>query len=295
MPIRRYADWLRRRGELERYQSLLVNHFNPAAVPHLMCRDTVSVDWRGELYDCDFNQVLELPLGAARRTLWDVDAARRARGRGRRDGRPLLRLHGGRGLELRRGAGRVSEALSLWPRDRWNEALARERAPAGLAQSDSRARATTWSCWAAAPRGSCRRSSRPELGARVALVEKHLLGGDCLNYGCVPSKTLLRSARAAADAREANRFGVRVPDGVEVDFAGRDGARAARARRDLAARLRAPLRGARGRRVPGRGPLHAVATRSRSRARRCASSARSWRPARARRRRRSRGWPRRAT
>jgi radical SAM/Cys-rich protein len=72
MPIRRYADWLVRRGELERYQALLVNHFNPAAVPHLMCRDTVSVDWRGELYDCDFNQVLELPLGARRRTLWDV-------------------------------------------------------------------------------------------------------------------------------------------------------------------------------------------------------------------------------
>ena len=72
MPIRRHADWLRRRGELERYQGLLVNHFNPAAVPHLMCRDTISVDFRGELYDCDFNQVLELPLGSARRTLWDV-------------------------------------------------------------------------------------------------------------------------------------------------------------------------------------------------------------------------------
>jgi radical SAM/Cys-rich protein len=72
MPIRRYADWLVRRGELERYQALLVNHFNPAAVPHLMCRDTLSVDWRGDLYDCDFNQVLELPLGAKRRTLWDV-------------------------------------------------------------------------------------------------------------------------------------------------------------------------------------------------------------------------------
>ncbi|MGH2901436.1 MAG: arsenosugar biosynthesis radical SAM (seleno)protein ArsS, partial [Solirubrobacteraceae bacterium] len=56
MPIRRYADWLARRGELEAYQALLVNHFNPAAVPGLMCRTTVSVDWRGELFDCDFNQ-----------------------------------------------------------------------------------------------------------------------------------------------------------------------------------------------------------------------------------------------
>ena len=57
------------------------------------------------------------------------------------------------------------------------------------------------------------------LGARVALVEQHRLGGDCLNTGCVPSKTLLRSARAAAAVRDAARFGVRVPDGVEVDFA----------------------------------------------------------------------------
>jgi radical SAM/Cys-rich protein len=72
MPIRRYADWLARRGELERYQSLLVNHFNPLAVPHVMCRDTVSVDWQGELYDCDFNQALELPLAGGRRTLWDI-------------------------------------------------------------------------------------------------------------------------------------------------------------------------------------------------------------------------------
>jgi len=56
------------------------------------------------------------------------------------------------------------------------------------------------------------------LGARVALVEKHLLGGDCLNVGCVPSKALLRCARAAADVRDAGHFGVRVPVGTTVDF-----------------------------------------------------------------------------
>lgn len=55
------------------------------------------------------------------------------------------------------------------------------------------------------------------LGARVALVEKHLMGGDCLNYGCVPSKALIRAARAAADARNAGAFGVRTGD-VSVDF-----------------------------------------------------------------------------
>ena len=56
------------------------------------------------------------------------------------------------------------------------------------------------------------------LGARVALVERHLLGGDCLNTGCVPSKALIRSARAAADVRLAAGVGVRVAD-IAVDFA----------------------------------------------------------------------------
>lgn len=56
------------------------------------------------------------------------------------------------------------------------------------------------------------------LGAKVALIERKLLGGDCLNVGCVPSKALIRAARAAADVRNAGEFGVRVPDGVEIDF-----------------------------------------------------------------------------
>src|SRR5687768_3319979 len=56
------------------------------------------------------------------------------------------------------------------------------------------------------------------LGARVALVERDRMGGDCLNFGCVPSKALLRCARAAADVRDAGRFGVRVPPGATVDF-----------------------------------------------------------------------------
>ena len=72
MPIRRYADWLARRGELDAYQALLVNHFNPATVPGLMCRTTVSVDWRGELFDCDFNQALDLPAAGRRRTIFEL-------------------------------------------------------------------------------------------------------------------------------------------------------------------------------------------------------------------------------
>jgi pyruvate/2-oxoglutarate dehydrogenase complex dihydrolipoamide dehydrogenase (E3) component len=57
------------------------------------------------------------------------------------------------------------------------------------------------------------------LGARVALVERDLLGGDCLNVGCVPSKALIRAARAAAQVRDAAQFGIHVPPGVRVDFA----------------------------------------------------------------------------
>jgi pyruvate/2-oxoglutarate dehydrogenase complex dihydrolipoamide dehydrogenase (E3) component len=56
------------------------------------------------------------------------------------------------------------------------------------------------------------------LGARVALVERDLLGGDCLNVGCVPSKALLRAARAWADVRDAGQFGVEVPPTARVSF-----------------------------------------------------------------------------
>lgn len=56
------------------------------------------------------------------------------------------------------------------------------------------------------------------LGARVALVEAHLLGGDCLNVGCVPSKALLRCAKAAAAVRHAAEFGIRIDGNISVDF-----------------------------------------------------------------------------
>ena len=57
------------------------------------------------------------------------------------------------------------------------------------------------------------------VGARVALIEAHLLGGDCLTVGCVPSKALLRCAKAAAAVRNASRFGVKIDGDVSVDFA----------------------------------------------------------------------------
>ncbi len=74
MPIKRFADMLARTGQEEIYQGLLVNHFNPATVRSLMCRSLLSVGWNGRLYDCDFNQMLDLPLAAAPRTVWDIEA-----------------------------------------------------------------------------------------------------------------------------------------------------------------------------------------------------------------------------
>lgn len=73
MPIKRFAHLLERQGQHEAYMSLLVNHFNAATVPGLMCRSLLSIGWDGQLYDCDFNQMLEMPLGAGPRSVWDVD------------------------------------------------------------------------------------------------------------------------------------------------------------------------------------------------------------------------------
>ena len=74
MPIARFANQLRTTGSHSGYMSLLVNHFNPATVDALMCRDLVSIGWNGRLYDCDFNQMLEIPLGASgASTIWDVE------------------------------------------------------------------------------------------------------------------------------------------------------------------------------------------------------------------------------
>ena len=60
MPISRFLEWLEMSGNLQAYMELLVNAYNPATVPGLMCRNTLSVGWDGRIYDCDFNQMLEL-------------------------------------------------------------------------------------------------------------------------------------------------------------------------------------------------------------------------------------------
>ncbi len=62
MPIKRFAVQLEREGAYDAYMSLLVNHFNEEAARNVMCRSLVSVGWDGTLYDCDFNQMLDMPL-----------------------------------------------------------------------------------------------------------------------------------------------------------------------------------------------------------------------------------------
>ncbi len=62
MPISRFLEWLEATGNLVAYMERLVNAYNPAAVDGVMCRNTLSVGWNGRLYDCDFNQMLDLEL-----------------------------------------------------------------------------------------------------------------------------------------------------------------------------------------------------------------------------------------
>ena len=75
IPISRFAAYLKHNGQLEHYMRLLVENFNPASVDGLMCRDTINVDWLGNVYDCDFNQQIGLTLGnrAGPSKLWHLD------------------------------------------------------------------------------------------------------------------------------------------------------------------------------------------------------------------------------
>eukprot|EP00529_Nitzschia_sp_RCC80_P042650 CAMPEP_0113464644 /NCGR_PEP_ID=MMETSP0014_2-20120614/13310_1 /TAXON_ID=2857 /ORGANISM="Nitzschia sp." /LENGTH=112 /DNA_ID=CAMNT_0000356737 /DNA_START=1098 /DNA_END=1437 /DNA_ORIENTATION=+ /assembly_acc=CAM_ASM_000159 len=79
MPIKRFADFLHRRGELQDYMDLLVRNFNPDTVEKLMCLDMISVGWDGKMYDCDFNQQLGYAVGVdgihkGGKTVFDVDS-----------------------------------------------------------------------------------------------------------------------------------------------------------------------------------------------------------------------------
>ncbi|MGQ0713055.1 MAG: arsenosugar biosynthesis radical SAM (seleno)protein ArsS [Gemmatimonadaceae bacterium] len=76
MPISRFLEFLEERGTTAEYLTRLVNAYNPAAAAGVMCRNTLSVGWDGTLYDCDFNQMLDLPVSLAfPRTIFEADVA----------------------------------------------------------------------------------------------------------------------------------------------------------------------------------------------------------------------------
>ena len=77
LPIGRFASYLRHNNKLDEYMELLTRAFNPGTTSGLMCRNTISVGWRGEVYDCDFNQQLGMQWkNAAPIFLWDVDPSK---------------------------------------------------------------------------------------------------------------------------------------------------------------------------------------------------------------------------
>ena len=75
IPVSRYLDYLIASGNYEGYMEKLVNAFNPSAAQSVMCRSTISVGWDGQLYDCDFNQMLDLNVASSVRHVKDFNAS----------------------------------------------------------------------------------------------------------------------------------------------------------------------------------------------------------------------------
>jgi radical SAM/Cys-rich protein len=74
MPITRYETHLKLRGEYEPYMEILESNFNAATLDEVMCRNLISVGWEGSIYDCDFNQMLDLPLRDAEGKALKIDS-----------------------------------------------------------------------------------------------------------------------------------------------------------------------------------------------------------------------------
>jgi len=108
--------------------------------------------------------------------------------------------------------------IQLQPRDKHNVALERNVHPPDWQNPTPEGRYNLVVVGAGTA-GLVAAAGAAGLGAKVALIERELMGGDCLNVGCVPSKGLISAARVAATVRDARDFGVEVPDGVDVNFA----------------------------------------------------------------------------
>ncbi|MEQ8154129.1 MAG: arsenosugar biosynthesis radical SAM (seleno)protein ArsS [Clostridiaceae bacterium] len=73
MPIKRFADSLIRDDKYDDYYDLLFNSFNPEAAKNVMCKNQLSISWDGEIFDCDFNQALNVPLSSGKKSIWDIN------------------------------------------------------------------------------------------------------------------------------------------------------------------------------------------------------------------------------
>ncbi len=111
----------------------------------------------------------------------------------------------------------MTAALEVLPRDKYNETLLQNVRPLDWMNPEPAPRYNIVVIGAGTA-GLITASGAAGLGAKVAIVERGFMGGDCLNVGCVPSKALIRAARAWADVRDAGEYGVEVPPGARVDF-----------------------------------------------------------------------------
>ena len=112
----------------------------------------------------------------------------------------------------------MPDELTLAPMDSHNQALLRNAHPAGWTNPEPTGR-YNMVVIGAGTAGLVTAAGAAGLGAKVALVERRLMGGDCLNYGCVPSKCMIRSARQVRAVRDSERLGVRAGGEPQVDFA----------------------------------------------------------------------------
>jgi pyruvate/2-oxoglutarate dehydrogenase complex dihydrolipoamide dehydrogenase (E3) component len=112
----------------------------------------------------------------------------------------------------------MSDVISLQPFDEHNQRLAREVHPPDWINPTPQGRYNLVVIGAGTA-GLVTAAGAAGLGAKVALVERELMGGDCLNVGCVPSKALISAARVARAAQRAAEFGVELPAPPQVDFA----------------------------------------------------------------------------
>jgi radical SAM/Cys-rich protein len=73
IPIKRFKRMLINDDNYNEYMTILKDNFNPMAARNVMCRDLISIGWEGSIYDCDFNQMLEIPIGNEITTIWDIN------------------------------------------------------------------------------------------------------------------------------------------------------------------------------------------------------------------------------